>query len=246
MKTPRFIRCLTAGLAILAAIANPARAQTPAPSPSPAAPINLHGPGANILVQDAPLSEVVDLLRRDFPKWDFVLSPSAESIPIAHLHVRALNLDDALYAIEFASNNAITWRTEDNRLIFIDSARDETPQVDAFSLNGYVDPHDDKNIVNDRLTDLQLMIARTVDEFENADPGGPQNRISSSFNYYPSANIVVIVGSGEELEVARKIMRAVTNPSNASPPIQMIQGGKANAIQAQPGGKGATPASQSP
>ena len=129
MKTPLFIRCVAAGLALLAAIASPARAQTPSPSPSSGVPVNPHGPGANILVQDALLSEVVELLRHDFPHWDFILSPSAESIPIAHLDVHALTLDDALYAIEFASNNAITWRSEDNRLIFIDSSSDPTPQA---------------------------------------------------------------------------------------------------------------------
>ncbi len=221
MKILRLIPSLIFSLAIAATIPRASMAQNfPAPASSGRKAPSTQSKNPKINFLNAPLDEVVGALRVDFPDWNFVVAPSLAKVQLPSLELHDADLNQVLTALKIATNGRVECElsnVSENLVSLTDNlpnpvgANDDDPRVEAFSLNGYIDPGEMRQAKETKMAELKSIIDDTVNtmaqESSNPDPA----QCTSRLEYYPSANLAVVVGGRVYIETAAKILCAVAN-----------------------------------
>jgi len=187
--------------------------------------------------ETAKLGHVVDFLREQFPVANIVLSPGLADVPIADLKLRAGGLIDYLEALSVASGNRFSWERagaqppavdpttglpvpnqpfDPNAGLFVLRQPNPTPEternVEVFNLTGYFEQLGDKGKSEwkNGLTQIEEIIASTLTRLQEARAAGPGASLEKpSFEFHSGANLLIVIGSNEALNVARRVVNAL-------------------------------------
>ncbi len=186
----------------------------------------------------ATLANVVEMLRLMHDSANIVLSPSVGDITISDLKLKGVNLEDELDALRVASGDQFIWThgapaTKSAAIIDPNTglpvpppeqssafyslvpnpaARPATNQhgVEVFNLGPYIKQQKDANQARDEVVQ---MIAQAVD-FANQ---GQSPAMRPNFQYFPGGQLLIVAGPPEVLDVARKVVRALTGEAIPEP-----------------------------
>jgi hypothetical protein len=180
-------------------------------------------PGQRVV---ATVENLASWLREKLPGKNLVLSPTAGEISIANLHLRAASLEDFLQALTIAADGRLQWRPLGNSgqsyaLMgsLHPSAYEST--VEVFNLSTYLSwavpagPDEKEHVmrIEAALADVEKIIKETI-KLLNATTG--REELPYVVKFHPGANLLVVVGSPNQLAVVRKVVMAL-NPANPSP-----------------------------
>jgi hypothetical protein len=175
---------------------------------------------------------VVDLLRERHDGANIVLSPGLPRIRIMNLKLRATSLQQELEALRVASGNKFVWNDNFNSPVLdpttgLPVARkdDKTPlfilsenpaamaglgrQVEVFNLtdyfNSFGDTDEDSRAkrVDESLQQIENIVTQTLRTVEE------DLYPVIGFQFHRGANLLVVSGSPDALEVARKVVSAL-------------------------------------
>ena len=184
----------------------------------------------NAAAVPATLASVVDVLRLMHEGANIVLSPNLAEITISDLKVRGLNLDDELEALRVACGDRFLWThgAPSPRPAAIDPStgipvaspppgdfyslvpnRDAAPapggsNLEVFNLGPLHKQEKDADVAIAQLTD----IIRDAIKLGNPDQSGSGETMH--FRFYPGAQLLIVTGGPDVLEIARKVVHAAT------------------------------------
>ncbi len=234
-----FRRVLTAlaFAAVLALPPAPARAQTNDPAKAQSnAPVQFDleiqngklltpGPGNPHGNTDANLGIILELLREKHPEANIVMDQKVAGNRVGFLKIHAARLTDELEAIRVASGSCFNWRIFDPqsaKQLFIlvpsdkflqEQAKEEfarrSPEVEVFNFSSYFAQHRESGMDDAKfLAFKEQTIDKTKDIIRQTlasfDPQDTMN-----FQFHPGANLLVVTGTQDEINVARKIINAM-------------------------------------
>jgi hypothetical protein len=187
-----------------------------------------------VVVGNQSLQNAVTALRRLYPTVNIVMEPGVDQIMIGDVQLHSTEPELALEALSIASGHQFICEKHFSTLspgnltngflaIRASTTADAKPEkkVAAFNLSAYfVSKHlgmttnDAQNEAEIRHTvdELRNIIGRTLDALH--PPGGglpgmygpdPHRKIE----FYPDANLLIVIGSEEDLEVARAVIGAL-------------------------------------
>ena len=181
----------------------------------------------------ATLSTIVDVLRLMHEGDNMVLSPNLKEITISDLKVKGLNLEDELEVLRVASGDRFLWMrgAPQGRPAAIDPAtglpvvspppgdgqfyslvpNPNAPSasgrsnLEVFNVEPFVRREKDTTVAIAQLSD----IIHSAIGLANLDQSGSgENMLRCQF--YPGAQLLIVTGGPDVLEVARKVVRAAT------------------------------------
>lgn len=184
----------------------------------------------------ATLQNVVDYLVELRPA-NVVLAPTLGGIQIENLKLAGFRWESALEALRIASGNQFRWSAQ-GATSEIDPttgmplppvARDETTlyvlepdpmgsrrpgdrEVEVFNLAGYLEGKFPAQ-VTETLNEVQAILGESLEQVR-AGSNLPESEPVPSIRFHASANLLVVVGTARQMEVARKIILAL--PRTAS------------------------------
>ncbi len=189
--------------------------------------------GANSV--DATLSSAVDYLQKVDPTANIVVPEEMGQIKIGDLQLRDAPVGLALEALSVASGNKFMVREENSgskRLFIIQTNQPPHPPrpevtVEAFNLTGYLQHLNPGNLLHlelsgkgtnvntilDQLKDTIVTVLSDVADQRNLNSSAPLPRFvippAPQFKFYEYADLFIVIGSGEAVETARKIVNAL-------------------------------------
>jgi hypothetical protein len=236
------------GSAILLASLDPANAADSKPAPTAVAAERrweLQIAGGRLQKLDGTLSaatlrDVVDYLVELHPA-NVVLAPTLGSTEIENLKLAGFRWESALEALRIASGNQFVWSVQAGppETDPVTGApvrvahRDETDlyvlepdpagahraaggMVEVFNLAGYLQGKDPAEVPK-ALQEVEQILSQSLRQVRESS-GFAGSEPAPSIRFHERANLLVVVGTGEQIEVARKIILALpgTTPSQAS------------------------------
>jgi uncharacterized membrane protein YgcG len=191
----------------------------------------------------ATLTTVVDVLRFMHEGANIVLSPNLAEITISDLKVRGLNLEDVLEALRVASGDRFLWMrgAPQGRPAAIDPATglpvaspppgegqfyslvpnpNAAPaagrsNLEVFNIGPFLKQEKDANRgPSDAIAQLNEIIHSAIG-LANPDQSGAGEAVHCQF--YPGAQLLIVTGGPDVLEVARKVVRAATGETIPEP-----------------------------
>jgi hypothetical protein len=190
----------------------------------------------------ATLRQVTDYLVELYPA-NVVLAPTLANVRIGNLKLAGFRWESALEALRIASGNQFMWsRQTPSALMEVDpttgvprspAGGDEAALyvlepdpagashaggrvVEVFNLAGYL--HDkDEDQVAQALKEVELILAESLDQVR-AGSGVFEAEPRPSIRFHQRASLLVLVGTAEQVDVARKIILALPGaaPSQAT------------------------------
>jgi hypothetical protein len=170
---------------------------------------------------DATLRNLVEVLRELHPDANLVLSPGTEKIRIDNLKLRASSLENELSALRVASGSKFQWTptggTENERPLYVLGSGASLPgaqrKAEVFNLSPYLQQfgEQDKDEVAKGIAQIEKLIFETLNA---VSPDQVDN--SPSFQFHPGANLLVVIGAPDALEVARKVVVALQGQADDS------------------------------
>ena len=222
-------RCLIpAFLTVTALVSGPAAFAQPTPQPAPEA-----GPTFNLEVRNgtkmsggqspATIKNLVEYVRQQNPDMNFVLAPGVESVVVENLELRSADVPAFVKALEFATARAVGGgQISPNTWALTSRDRHPTPrakQVEVFNLSGYLHhlrQQDPRNDVERNLDQLKTTIEETLVLQKGEDISSEER---PAVRFHPGANLLIVVGSPEAIDIARKIVSAL--PGQQPDPLRM-------------------------
>jgi hypothetical protein len=183
---------------------------------------------------DATLGNAVEVLRERYPDANIVLSPGLGALKISDLKLRAGRLADVLEALRIASGekfivqghagppdiNPATGLPANPKKpeadLFIlrgESSPSETVRtVEAFNIDPYLKwfeskPHDNRE--EDASKSLEELKRMIWDAIANLKGNDASQSDMPSFSFHAGANVLVVTGTRQAVDVAQKIIRAL-------------------------------------
>jgi len=176
--------------------------------------------------EQAMFGRTVQILRDKHPEANIAMSPKLGGILIRDLKLRASDLDEELEALRVASDDQFIWNRrvpingpalytlQPSEHFVSESAAPRLTQVEVFNMTSYFAhqanaPTNDAALVEYKekmIGDTRQIIIQTVQM-----AGAPHALIDLQF--HPGANLLVVVGTPDSLEVARKIINAMIGQS---------------------------------
>lgn len=185
---------------------------------------------------EATLANVVGVLRDLFPGANIVLAPELARMKIADLKLRSVEqLSEALEGLRVASGYRFAWRkgwpggavdpatglpvsVDASSLYVLDLGTERDPltqarrAVEVFNLSGY--------LIHDGMID-EKQSAACVQEIEHVvnqtlamlKQGSLAEDDHTDFQFHPGASLLIVIGSPEALDVARKVVTALPGVS---------------------------------
>jgi hypothetical protein len=187
----------------------------------------------------ATLENVIDLLRDRHPEANIVVAPEVPPIRFQSLKIRATELGMELEALRVASGDQFTWEVAGGPIIDpvtgLPAPASEQPlyvlrgtpeaglgrlRVEAFSLGGYLasvqkssDPEENERVIGQTLDELEEMVRETVDIYraisEDVHGRDISRRTSLNIRFHRGANLVILIGDPESVEIAGKVIGAL-------------------------------------
>jgi hypothetical protein len=182
------------------------------------------------------LGNVIDALRDEYPEANIVMSPGLAKVKVGDLKLRAGRLTEELEAVRVASGEKFDLQTPGEAVRHIDpttglpigstnspyaglfvlreAQSPSQPQrmVEAFNVGPYLEwlgrrpPGERKGSPEQEgLDELQQMISQTVVDLKGEEH--PDNQVR--WRYHRGATLLVIIGSPDSVEIARKIVNAL-------------------------------------
>ncbi len=185
----------------------------------------------------ASLANVVEVLRDRYRDANIVLSPGLGTCTVSDLKLRASRLPEELEALRVATGNKFQVRSpagapssidpstglpvpepdhSSSGLFILEAMR--TPEnermVEAFNIGPYLqwvrehpkDGNQKDQRPEDNLEKIQKIVLETL---QRANPDSFDQNRASDFAYYQDANLFVVIGSREAVDIARKIINAL-------------------------------------
>jgi hypothetical protein len=187
----------------------------------------------------ATLGNVVDALRIRYPKANIAIAPGLSDARITDLKLHVENLRDEIQAIRVASADAFDWSgpgslepnrgavdpatglplpgTDPNKGLYVlrEPARNPGTEqvVEAFNIGSYLDWIKSQNESKDT-GPTQEEIAKNLDRIqdiimETISAVQPKSTPLPHFRFHQSANIFIVIGTQQGVEIARKIITAL-------------------------------------
>ena len=187
----------------------------------------------------ATLRNVTDYLVELYPA-NVVLAPTLGDIEVGNLKLAGFKWESALEALRIASGNQFVWSVQASApetdpatgLPSRPASRDETDLyvlepdpagarravggvVEVFNLAGYLQGKEPAQ-VPEALKELELILAQSLDQVR-ASSGFAGSEPAPNIRFHERASLLVLVGTAEQVDVARKIILALpgTAPSQA-------------------------------
>lgn len=196
---------------------------------------------------EASLANVIDALREHYPEANIAMSPGLAKLTVGDLKLRAGSLAEELEAVRVASgeridiqapkpvasavdpNTGLPLRDTRNAnsglfVVHESSFPGNRRTVEAFNIAPYLEwlRHQPKEPAaasrqeSDGPEQVQKIISDTLDSL-SAESG----RVDSpSFQFHPGASVLVVIGTPESVEVARKIINVLPGMSSVATPVQ--------------------------
>jgi hypothetical protein len=178
---------------------------------------------------EANLTTLVDALRDLYPKVNIALAPEVARTRIPDLKLHFTQIEDTLEALRVASGYRFTWRRGNgsagevdpatglpkpggSQLYVLDMGIEPPPPrkrlVEVFNLSGYLQQQGkrDTKDVQDNLTQIEDIVVDTLNML-NKDES--VNEAYPSFRFHPGASLLIVAGSPEAIDVARKVLTAL-------------------------------------
>ncbi|HEY5910172.1 MAG TPA: hypothetical protein VJA21_06160 [Verrucomicrobiae bacterium] len=187
----------------------------------------------------AKLSAIVDVLRDQYQDVNIVLAPELGEVVIQDLKLRAAEMPEILEALRVASGEAFIWHKGLAPTTLIDPntglphpspagssslyilSRNDAPQpenprrmVQVFNLSGYLEhlgKRDEKDI-SASLEQITSIVSETLDQ---ATQGKAEAGSQPSFKFHPGANLFIVIGSPQAIEVTEKVVNALPGVGGA-------------------------------
>lgn len=218
------------------ALQTPAAAPVAKPTGSEPQTLQIVG-GELILPQGkvtATLPNVVDALRDQYPGANIVLSPGLAKLRVGDLKLRAGRLLDELEAVRIASgekfevqppngptqidpNTGLAMGVSTGLFVLREAkpTAQSQPVVAAFNIGPYIDwlrqEHPDQpkgSAIDSGIANVKSIISQTLESFSGGGETPP------SFQYHSGANLLIIIGNAESVEIARKIINVLPGMSS--------------------------------
>jgi hypothetical protein len=230
----------------------------------------------------ATLSKIADVLRGLYPTVDIVLAPELGQLQVRDLKLRAAGLEEALEALRVASGDAFVWQNglaqnaappraidpttglpvpptppRESSSLYILTRNDASVagnprrMVEVFNLSGYLEQlgkRDEKDIAAS-LEKIKMIVSDTLNQVMQ---GNMQPEDQPSFQFHPGANLFIVIGPPQAIEVTRKVVNALPGVAGARayPPPGTDTKAAEDAFRRryglQPAGAPATPARPQP
>jgi hypothetical protein len=170
------------------------------------------------------LDNIVKLLRERHPEANIAMVPDLENVRISNLKLRAASLGEVLEALRVASGYKFTWKAQfqgDAMPLFTLEPSEQflkTRQpsisegpivVEAFNFSAYFayvqnsQPMEDgkfQAFKTQAIDTTMKIISKTLEAF------GPSRM---TFQFHPGANLLVVTGTQDEINVAKKVINAM-------------------------------------
>jgi hypothetical protein len=159
---------------------------------------------------DATLQNVVQVLRELYPSSSINLAPGLESTRIGDLKLRlnSMPLTDVLQAMELASGSKFEVKGSKMWFMLAPAPQRSSRKTEVFNLSGYLQSLEDRdeNSVAASIDQVKDLILQTYHELKPSETARP------SFQFHPGANLLIVIGEPEVLEVASKVVNALQPP----------------------------------
>jgi hypothetical protein len=197
----------------------------------------------------AKLGSVVRLLRDKHPEANLALAPELEELVIRDLKLHAAALEEELEGLRVASGGKFNWRgglyggnnspslyiLEPSGQFLRESTVRPPTQVEVFNMTWYFArqanaPTNEAALADYKekiIDDSKEIIKKTVQM-----ACGPSGAIEIQF--HPGANLLVVVGTPDSLEVARKIINAMMEQPDLTNPFAALRRTRAAPAPLQP------------
>jgi hypothetical protein len=228
--------------AIAAPLTEPAQVRKPEAGPS-GFDLQISGgqfirAGTNAL---ATLGNVIDALREQYTEANIVLSPGLGKLIVGDLKLRAGHLAEELEAVRVASGEKFEIRfpvdtgspkymnpttglpmEPSNAGLFVLREAPRPPEaqrlVEAFNIGPYLEslsrhasPEKKATPEQEGLNEIETMIEQTVADFKGGNAAADQLK----WQYHRGATLLVVIGTPESVEIARKIVNALPGMDSA-------------------------------
>lgn len=163
---------------------------------------------------DATLLNIVEVLRELHTNANITIAPGLEKLRIGDLKLRSSRLDNELQAVQLASGlkfDCVLARNSDaTNPFFLLSAQpaEQTRKADVFNLSPYFQQlgEPDAKEIDENIQRIRDLILKTYAELR------PDTTELPSFQFHPGANLLVVIGQPDALDVAQKCINALQQP----------------------------------
>lgn len=189
--------------------------------------------------QPATLSRIADVLRGIYPDVNIVLAPELGQEQVKDLKLRSAQVPEALEALRVASGDAFVWQNglaqggslpgpvdpntglpisppqgrEQSSLYILSRNNSYTPgnprrMVEVFNLSGYLEQlgkRDEKEIAAS-LEKIKMIVSDTLNQVLQ---GNVHQEDQPSFQFHPGANLFIVIGPSQAIDVTRKVVDAL-------------------------------------
>jgi len=189
----------------------------------------------------ATLTTVVEVLRKLNEGANIVLAPNLTEINIGDLKIRGLDLESQLEALRVASGDRFLWMrgapsartaidpstglpvspspSNDSQFYSLVPNRDAAPTAassnfEVFNLGPYLRQRGEEKGKDQALRELLSVIQESK---ELVNQGLPSETKPVHCQFFPGAQLLIVTGDPQGLDVARKIIRAATGEPEAGP-----------------------------
>lgn len=177
---------------------------------------------------DATLENIINSLREEYPA-NLAVAPGLSRVKVQDLKLSSFRWEQALEALRVASGGAFRWEkklanpteeSQEDLLILMPEVIAGMPGgrgLEVFNLASYLKNQDQKEIELS-LKEIQEMMAETMKMLEPTGPEADRGAIPPQFKFHPGARLFVVVGEGEALEAARKVLLALPGVTSSHSP----------------------------
>ena len=156
---------------------------------------------------EATLQNVSEVLRDIYPNVNITLAPGLENLIIGDLKLRlsSMRLNDVLQAMELASGAKFSVRGSQTSFLLAPAQQQGSRKTEVFNLSTFLQGLEerDERSVGVAVEQVKELILQTYAELK------PKETTQPSFQFHSGANLLIMIGEPEALEVATKVVNAL-------------------------------------
>jgi hypothetical protein len=176
------------------------------------------GPG-DLHSVSATIENLAKYLRAANPNLNIVLSPGTAEETISDLKLRTDDIKAICEAVSIASDGKIRGSSlsgKDNWTFMAQQKGSLETTVEVFNLSGYIQTLDKGEgvPVEKNLDEIRRLIVETLNQI------GYKNADNISFRFHPGTHLLIVTGTPETIDVARKFLSAL--PGQQKPEKELL------------------------
>ncbi len=221
---PSLAAACLAAVASFSAVAALAQAEATSASTPAEPPPGYSAKKFDLNITQSSVQNLAELLRKQEPGLNVVLGPGVGEFVIRDLKLHNADLNTLLRALEVATDGAIRGNLGPARrgggfgdagsatLMLMRGGPSNNRQVEVFNLTGYLrrGGNAGEAEVQKRVDDLQAIIVETIRGMREGVM--PKASEPPRFVFHPGANLFIVIGSADDIDVARKVVTALQGP----------------------------------